>query len=66
MPKTSIFILSGALVLLMIPLVALEVLSDIFPRVHDYKGWLSVLLWVAVIAFVYLVVAPSLGVSGGK
>jgi uncharacterized protein involved in cysteine biosynthesis len=66
MPTTSIVILAGALVALMIPLVALEVLSDMFPRVQDYKGWLSVLLWAAVIAVVYFVLAPSLGLSGGE
>ena len=65
MPTTSIVILAGALVALMIPLVALEVLSDMFPRVQDYKGWLSVLLWAAVIAVVYFVLAPSLGLSPG-
>jgi uncharacterized protein involved in cysteine biosynthesis len=66
MPTTSIVLLAGALIALMIPLVALEVLSDMFPRVQDYKGWLSVLLWAAVIAVVYFVLAPSLGLSPGS
>jgi hypothetical protein len=66
MPITSIVILAASLVLLLIPLVALEVLSDMFPHVQDYKRWLSVLLWAAVIAVVYLVVAPSLGLSRGE
>jgi hypothetical protein len=59
MPTSSVVILAGAFVALLIPLCALEVLSDIFPRVQNYKGWLSLFVWAAIIAVVYFIVAPS-------
>jgi hypothetical protein len=63
MPTFSLAILAGALVALMIPLVALEVLSDSFPRVQQHKAWLSVVIWAAVIAIVIFVIGPFLGLS---
>jgi hypothetical protein len=63
MPTVSIAILAAALVALMIPLVALELLSDSFPRIQEHKAWLSVVLWAAVIALVIFVLGPLLGLS---
>jgi hypothetical protein len=61
MPTLSILALIGALIVLMLPLLLLEYLSDAIPRLHDYKGWLSVLIWLAAGTVIYFVVAPVLG-----
>jgi hypothetical protein len=63
MPTTELAILVGALVVLMLPLIALELCSDYFPKVQEYKGWISIGLWVAVLAVVYFVVVPWLDLS---
>jgi len=59
MPTSSVVILAGAFIALMIPLVALEVLSDLFPLVRGSKRWLSLFVWAAIIAVVYFVIAAS-------
>jgi hypothetical protein len=63
MPTTKIAILVGALVVLMLPLIALELYSDYFPKVQEYKGWISIALWLALLAIVYFVVVPWIGLA---
>lgn len=63
MPTTQLAILVGALVVLMLPLIALELCSDYFPKVQEYKGWISIGLWISVLAILYFAVVPALGLD---
>lgn len=56
MPYTQLVLLVGALVVLMLPLIALELFSDYYPKVQEYKAWISVGLWIAILAIVYFLV----------
>jgi hypothetical protein len=60
MPTTELAVLFGALVVLMLPLIALELYSDHFPKVQQYKGWISIGLWIGVLALIYFVIVPWL------
>jgi hypothetical protein len=60
MPYTQLVLLVGALVVLMIPLIALEWFSDYYPHVQEYKASISIVLWIAILAIVYFLVVPWL------
>lgn len=51
----------GALMVVALPLIGLEALGDRVAWIKKHHGSISVVLWISLLAFVYLVILPTFG-----